>query len=348
MKNFLLVLGTFFSLHLSAQTVSGLYSGILHNDSAKQIQKYELALSEYRGKITGYAYATFIANDTFYYSIRRVKAVRQGGQLVVEDDDMVANNFPQRPDKGVHRISYIPINQLKEGDTLGTFSGEWKTTATKKFYSVPGSMQMKRDNDSAQSALVAHLRELNLLAPQHTAVATTVVEKVVEEEAPPAIAKKQTTKQTPTNTTAARYGDLKKLEPVAKPAVVTTNAAPPAIAAPDYSTRNKPAPQTIDIVSDSLVLSFYDNGVVDGDVISVYINGENVVSKTKLLEAATKRTIHVPQGVDSLELVLVAETLGSIPPNTGLLVIRDGDARYEVRFSADMQTNAAIVFRKRK
>src|SRR5215218_5592593 len=167
MKNLFLLLFLFSSAPLFAQNISGLYSGTLQNDSAKQIQKYELALSEYRGKITGYAYATFIANDTFYYSIRRVKASREGDQLVVEDQDMLANNFPQRPDKGVHRISYIPIGNLKEGDTLTSIAGNWKTTQTKKFYSVPGTMAMKRDNDSAHSALVAHLRELKVLAPQN-------------------------------------------------------------------------------------------------------------------------------------------------------------------------------------
>jgi hypothetical protein len=31
-----------------------------------------------------------------------------------------------------------------------------------------------------------------------------------------------------------------------------------------------------------------------------------------------------------------------------LLVVQDGGKRYEVRFSADLQTNASIVFRKRK
>lgn len=337
MKNIFFV-ALLFSLNLSAQNISGLYSGTLQNDSAKQVQKYELALSEYRGKITGYAYATFISNDTFYYSIRRVRGTRQGGQLVVEDEEMIANNFPRRPDKGVHRISYIPLPHLSESDTLRTFSGNWKTTQTKKFYSAPGSMDMKREGDSTQSALVAHLRELNILAPENNMVANNEVEPqppIAKKEAP---AKANSIAATTPKTKAPAHEDLKKLEqPIA------TSTTPSVLA---YNERSKPAPQVFDIVSDSLVLSFYDNGVVDGDVISVYVNGENVISKTKLLEAATKKTIHINS--DSVELVLVAETLGSIPPNTGLLVVQDGSNRYEVRFSADLQTNAAILFRKKK
>jgi len=40
--------------------------------------------------------------------------------------------------------------------------------------------------------------------------------------------------------------------------------------------------------------------------------------------------------------------LGTLPPNTGLLVIRDGDKTYQVNFTADMQTNASIILKRKK
>ncbi len=106
--------------------------------------------------------------------------------------------------------------------------------------------------------------------------------------------------------------------------------------------------QTVTVVSDSLVLSFYDNGVVDGDSISVYVDNENIISKVKLTEVAAKRTIATNRNTDEIKVTLVAESLGSIPPNTGLLVIQDGDQRYNIRFSADMQTNASVIIKKKK
>jgi hypothetical protein len=45
---------------------------------------------------------------------------------------------------------------------------------------------------------------------------------------------------------------------------------------------------------------------------------------------------------------MYAENLGSIAPNTGLLVVKDGSNQYEVRFSGDLQKNAAIIFKRRK
>jgi hypothetical protein len=98
-----------------------------------------------------------------------------------------------------------------------------------------------------------------------------------------------------------------------------------------------------------LILSFYDNGVVDGDSISVYINNENIVSKVKLTEAAVKKTVYTNTfNADEIKLTLVAENLGSLPPNTGLLIIQDGIQRYQIRFSADMETNASVIIKKKK
>lgn len=346
MKNFFLFAFLFFSIQSFSQNISGIYSGTLVNDSAKGTQQYELALSEYREKITGYAYATFIVNDTFYYSVRRVKATREGDQLVVEDEEMLANNFPVRPDKGVRRISYIPLQNLKEGDTLTTFAGSWKTNRVKnKFHSVPGTMDMKRDNDSAHSALVAHLRELNIIAPENKMAVNDLVPAENPAFATHTQPKKKTVAATKTTPAQSKHEDLKKLEPAAAKPAANTTATPAAI---PYNERKTPPAQSFDVGSDSLVLSFYDNGVVDGDVISVYVNGETIIANAKLLESATKKTIHLAANTDSVELLLVAETLGNIPPNTGLLVVQDGSARYEVHFSADLQTNASIVFRKRK
>ena len=106
--------------------------------------------------------------------------------------------------------------------------------------------------------------------------------------------------------------------------------------------------QDIYFKNDSLILSLYDNGIVDGDTVSVFMNGENIISKQKLKESAIKKTIYVSANSDSLQLVLFAENLGTIPPNTGLLTVRDGDDVYQVRFSADLQKNASIILRRKK
>jgi hypothetical protein len=133
----------------------------------------------------------------------------------------------------------------------------------------------------------------------------------------------------------------KKTDPVIIPAT--------AQGATDVNKRTIASTQSFFYQSDSLVLTLYDNGYVDGDTVSVVMNGELIFSRQGLSTKAVSKTIHITKETpDSIMLVMYAENLGSIPPNTGLLVVHDGEAIYDVRFSADLKTNAAIIFKRKK
>jgi hypothetical protein len=360
----LLALSTFFS---SAQVVSGLYTGTLVNDSTKKEQRYELALSEYRGKITGYSYTTFVVNDTFYYGVKRVRATRKGDVLVIEDDKMLVNNFPESPAKGVKQINTIHLNNE---DTLRAANGTWETTRTKIYYALHGGVQMRMDNDSTHSALIGQLKELNIISQPHYQETVAKVQARNEEiknrpdnkPATPAINKDTRSTAKAEKKKASKANDPveeKTTEtaisnPVLKETTVANNKKEPSASAftppfpttIPYTQRKNRQQEAIDITSDSVVLAFYDNGVVDGDSISVYVNGENIISNNRLTAVATKKTIRLPN-VETIEIILVAENLGTLPPNTGLLVVTDGDKKYHVNVSADLQTNAAILFKRK-
>ncbi|HVG12316.1 MAG TPA: hypothetical protein VM843_04890 [Flavisolibacter sp.] len=83
-------------------------------------------------------------------------------------------------------------------------------------------------------------------------------------------------------------------------------------------------------------------------MISVYVDGALIISNTKLTELAVKKWVSLASPQEITEIKLVAENLGTLPPNTGLLVIQDGATRYNVNFSADLQTNASIIIKKKK
>jgi hypothetical protein len=367
MKNLILLFLVLATVSSSAQKIGGFYSGTLFNDSTKMVQKYELAISEYKGKFSGYSYVTFIANDTFYYGIRKIKAKVVGDSLIVEDDKMIVNNFPEAPAKGVGRMITIP---LKGQDSVVVLNGRWKTNQTRKYYSVPGAIDLSRSEDSTHSPLIAHLKELNIIPStpyvQTADIASVQVprdnrntetqskvneskvktKEVVKDPATETVAKKTKTKVKNEHPNNDAVKEAKQVDAtVTTPPIVTA----PVVTAPSvlsYEQRKNRVLETVEVVADSLALAFYDNGVVDGDSISVYMNGQNIVSKAKLLSSATKRSVSIA-GLSEITLLLVAENLGSIPPNTGLLSIRDGVNVYQVNFSADMQTNATIVIRRK-
>ena len=52
--------------------------------------------------------------------------------------------------------------------------------------------------------------------------------------------------------------------------------------------------------------------------------------------------LHQPH---QFRLILVAENMGEIPPNTSLMIINAGSKQYEVRITSTEQKNAVVVFK---
>lgn len=135
-------------------------------------------------------------------------------------------------------------------------------------------------------------------------------------------------------------------EPVAAP--VTTAPAPaPVAAAADpvekkFNTRKNVLQTVIPITAKTIELRFYDNAQVDGDSIALFLNGQLLFKNIRLTEEAYTIKINAADLQADNELVMVAENLGSIPPNTSFMVAIVGDKRYEARLFANEQSSAMI------
>ena len=103
--------------------------------------------------------------------------------------------------------------------------------------------------------------------------------------------------------------------------------------------------QTLSVFEDSISIALYDNGEIDGDTVSVFLDNKLLLSKIGLGAKAQKFTINVPVG-QVVQITLYAETLGTIPPNTGLMVVYSGDQRYQVFFTSTLEKSASILFRR--
>ncbi|HEX2629043.1 MAG TPA: hypothetical protein VHM26_08530, partial [Chitinophagaceae bacterium] len=64
------------------------------------------------------------------------------------------------------------------------------------------------------------------------------------------------------------------------------------------------------------------------------------------------RSVHFDIVLDSAkstnELTMFADNLGSISPNTALMIVTDGRTRHEVRMSSNLERNATIRIRRKK
>lgn len=91
-------------------------------------------------------------------------------------------------------------------------------------------------------------------------------------------------------------------------------------------------------------INLYDNGEIDGDTVSIYHNNVLVMSHARLSAKPITVKIAIDSTAPHHELVMVAENLGSIPPNTSVMVITAGSKRYEVFISSSEQKNAKVIF----
>jgi len=125
-----------------------------------------------------------------------------------------------------------------------------------------------------------------------------------------------------------------------------TLPTPPAIKEvprPDIlKNRNNEIVKTITTSAREFKIELYDNGQIDGDRISVYHNNQLIVSNKTLTDKAIAFSIKADETVPVHEFVMVAENLGSIPPNTALMILTAGTQRYELFLTSTEQKNAVV------
>ena len=301
----------FLPLWLSAQDITGVWTGYIKTPGSQL--EYELAISGGDKKLSGYSLIIYPKDGIENIGIKTAKIKQGKKEIYFEDGELVYDNFTTQP----RRIKMFGNLTLIIKDTLmilvGTFSTRSLDFRDTRTYS--GEVYLQKIARPLSSKMLITMDEINLI-PNLSFIRTKKINQVKQ----------------PTN------NDLKK---------GSTGAA---IKGPLKSTERKIQKiRDITFTNDSLLLSFYDNGTIDGDTISVVLNGSFIAQKIKLTTNAFRITIpaKVDQN-DSLILVMHAESLGLIPPNTGLLVIQDGATRHEIRFEGDLQRSSAIVLRRKR
>jgi hypothetical protein len=304
-------------LRLFSQDLSGIWVGTIATAGTQM--PFELAINQ---DMTGYSMITFTFKGAEKTAVKRINLIRKDSVYTISDDKVIYNNFTVRS-RSIKTFCELSIKMVDSTMVLsGAFHTRTQDLRKGDEDLSTGTITLKKQNRQVQTRLITRLDSLklsNTLAfsdPKATTAETPVV-AVSEKGAPGAAGNAAGNNEAPTP---------KIVRPAAEVALRKTEVI-----------------RTIDFKSDSLTLALYDNGIVDGDTVSVLLNGEVIIPKLGLTEQAYRKVIKVPPGVgDSLQLVIYAENLGSIPPNSGLIIIEDGSDRYEVSFEGDMKRSPAV------
>ena len=115
----------------------------------------------------------------------------------------------------------------------------------------------------------------------------------------------------------------------------------------EFSKREKVVTQELEFDSDSLRIDVYDNGEIDGDMISLFYNEQLVLFNQKLTHKSIRLNIVLDPSKVNNEVSMFAENLGLIPPNTAMMIISDGKNKYELKISSTLEKNATIRLKRK-
>ena len=315
---FLLIAFPIFSF---GQDLSGVWAGRIEVNGTDV--PYQMYLGREENGFSGYGMTIMQIEGYEQVGIKTLKIEAKKDKFILEDDELVFNNFST---PGKRMIFYATLS-LEENKTSALLTGKFKTRSVdmRDRTSYTGNVELKKLNAAATSQLMAKLEQLKLLNRNEDP--SSLVMQTDQDKLKPAAQQKITT----TKKTAVELPS-------------TAALLPPAA---EINIRRKELIQEFEVNTDSVRLTFYDNGSVDGDTISVLLNNELIVAKELLSTKAIERTIRFPSNSNSMELIMYAESLGSIAPNSGLLIMQSGKNRMEIRFVGDLSKSPAVQIKRK-
>ena len=326
-------------LQLFSQDLSGIWVGTIATSQTQM--PFELVINQ---DLTGYSMMSFIYKGEEKVAVKKMELIRKDSTFTISDDKLVYNNFTT----GSRNIKTFCELSIKMVDTVMVLSGPFHTRSRDRKAGdedlSTGTITLQKQSYKAQTKLIGKLDSLKLsntisFSNPKPAIQENSAAAVPKKEAPAVV--KTSIPSTPTPVPAS-----------SKPVPTTPKPVPPApkpiAAAADVALRKTQVIQTIDFRSDSLTLVLFDNGIVDGDTVSVVLNGKVIIPKQGLTDQEYRKVIKIsPDLGDSLQIVIYAENLGTIPPNSGMLIIWDGSERHEIGFEGDFKKSSAVNLRRR-
>lgn len=103
----------------------------------------------------------------------------------------------------------------------------------------------------------------------------------------------------------------------------------------------------IQVNTSNVKISFFDNGIVDNDTITVFVLPNKIIDKRRVSNIPITIDLKFSNPFQKFEIISTANNLGEIPPNTALMVITVNNKRIEIPIMSDNKTNAKVIIEYR-
>jgi hypothetical protein len=356
-----LTFSLFFScLFSSAQDLTGIWKGYFITDGGEQYKLEFQIKQNSASSITGVSYS--------YLDVRFYGKATMTGSL-----EQTEKNFK------IQELRTVEVKNLGGGGTClmnyrflystsgkeefleGTFLGKtedrkdpsnngiWgdcgggtvylRKVSTSDFYVEPFLRDKPKEHTTAEVKPKPNPSVVKSAPPKTN---SSAVKAKSNQKAPPKT--NNTTAKTNTQVKSNEKADSVKkvvIEPAVKNPVAEKRNITPNV----LKTRENALAQTIMVNTEEVSIKLYDNGEIDDDTISVFVDKQLILSHKRLSATPIVLKLKFDENDDVHEVVMVAENLGRIPPNTSVMVINAGDKRYQVQITSTEQKNAMVRFK---
>jgi len=359
MKRFVLTVFTFlpvFSFLSFAQDITGIWRGYFITEDGDQY-RFEVQIEQSNNTLSGVTYS--YREKQFYGKCTMTgNFSNSSGNALIQEIKTIEVKMALASSACIQKCLLTYAKSGKEEFLEGTFSSVLEKTDSlrgeRRGDDCGGGKMILRKVPTSDFYVEPFLRKKNTTVkndppPLKTNPATNNSTTKTTTKPPPAKQNKTNPANTNKNTVLVRpkTDTVKKVEadPIQiedkkeltiKPNTKTQNL---------LRSRENNLVQTLLINSESIFVKLYDNGEIDDDTISIYLDKKLMLSKKRLSAAAITINLKMDESNPEHELIMVAENLGRIPPNTSLMIVTAGDQRFEVRITSTEQKNAMVRFK---
>lgn len=375
MRRFLPVIFLFSFYSVSAQDLTGIWRGHFKSDNFSRFldstlriedkYKFETQINQTQKGFEGvtYSYKTTV----FYGKASCVGAISNKTKKVLLTENKLLE--VQSADGGACLMTcFLQYSKVGEEEFLeGSYSsisvrdssqcGGGKVflrkVTTSDFYKEPFLVEKEKQQQAPPVARVNPPPQKPKTSPGNAAPQT---KKNTPPNPKPAAAKNSTTSKPKSSTTPKKEEAVVQNNTPSRKEIKqlpddTMEREAPVVSAPVpiprvLANRKNELVRTITSSAKEITIDIYDNGTIDNDTVSVYIDNRLVISRQRLTDKPLSLKLNLEDNKPFHELVMVAENLGEIPPNTSLMVVKAGEEQYEVRITSTEQKNAAVRFRR--
>jgi hypothetical protein len=254
---------------------------------------------------------------------------RKRQQEIADSLNLVKQRQQQRIKDSLDNVARLEQIRLRTEDSLRNVQAKKRQQEVADSLSLVNQRNQQHVHDSLQSVAAANLQKQRTADSLRDVQARIRQQQITDSLA--AVRKQQ-------------YNDSLQKATLAKAVPLPATGAAESATDKALTSRTSVLLETYHITSPDILIELFDNGEIDGDRVTIYHNNQIIVSNQTLDKKPITLNIHADAGNREHEFVMVAENLGSIPPNSALMRVTAGKQSYKLAVKTDMKTNARIVF----